>query len=73
MTIGKTSTKANSRQKGIPARLSRPTTGFQSHALGLEANAWTVNKRGDMEWLAAHALDYLTTDYPEVAMDVYGK
>lgn len=43
------------------------------HALGLESNAWTVNKRGTMKWLAAHALDYLTTDYPEVAMQVYGK
>ncbi len=43
------------------------------HALGLEANAWTVNKREEMEWLAAHELDYLTTDYPEVAMELYSE
>ncbi len=43
------------------------------HALGLESNAWTVNKRGTMKWLAAHALDYLTTDYPEVAMELYSE
>lgn len=43
------------------------------HTLGLEANAWTVNKQGEMEWLAAHALDYLTTDYPEVAMTLYSE
>lgn len=43
------------------------------HALGLKSNAWTVNTSSRMEWLATHELDYLTTDYPEVAMELYGE
>lgn len=41
------------------------------HALGLESNAWTVNDPKIMTWLADHHLDYLTTDYPEVAMEEF--
>lgn len=43
------------------------------HALGLEANVWTVNKEDDMEWVAKHDMDYITTDYPEVALDLFEK
>lgn len=41
------------------------------HKLGLEANVWTVNEEKDMEWVAEHSIDYLTTDYPEVALKLY--
>lgn len=41
------------------------------HKVGLEANVWTVNKEDDMSWVAKHSIDYLTTDYPEVALSIY--
>lgn len=42
------------------------------HSMGLEAGVWTVNDRRDMEWMSHHHIDYLTTDYPEVALGIFG-
>lgn len=43
----------------------------QLHKLGLEVNVWTVNKEQDMLWVKRHNLDYITTDYPELALELY--
>lgn len=44
-----------------------------AHQLGITTNAWTVNKREDMERLLEMGIDYLTTDEPEIALEVVGK
>ncbi len=36
----------------------------QCHELGMKVNAWTVNKREDMEWLIAQGVDFITTNEP---------
>ena len=44
----------------------------EAHELGLEVNVWTVNKESEMAKAAELGIDFLTTDYPEVAMKLYG-
>lgn len=39
-------------------------------ALGLTLNAWTVNKKQDMEWLLSKQADYITTNEPELLFEV---
>jgi len=36
----------------------------ECHKLGLKVNAWTVNKKKDMEWLIDLKADFITTDNP---------
>lgn len=43
----------------------------KAHNLGLEVNVWTVNKEKDLLKAADLGLDYVTTDYPELAMKLY--
>ena len=46
----------------------------ETHALGLELCAWTVNEKKDMEKLIAWGVDVITTDYPERCCGlVYGE
>ena len=45
----------------------------QLKSQGLSTNAWTVNKIDIMELLLAKGIDYLTTDEPEIALDLVNK
>ncbi|QDH80320.1 glycerophosphodiester phosphodiesterase [Echinicola soli] len=38
----------------------------EAQNLGLTVNAWTVNKREDMQWLLEQNVDFITTDEPEI-------
>lgn len=42
----------------------------QAHRLGMEVNAWTVNRRRHLRRLAALQVDYLTTDRPVEALQM---
>ncbi len=42
----------------------------QNHIL---LNAWTVNEKSDMEWLMNAGFDYITTNEPEMALDLWEK
>lgn len=42
----------------------------QAKAQGVVLNAWTVNRRNDMEWLLSNGFDYITTNEPELLFDV---
>jgi len=37
--------------------------------LGLTLNAWTVNKKEDIDWLLANEFDYITTNEPELLFE----
>jgi glycerophosphoryl diester phosphodiesterase len=41
--------------------------------LGLTLNAWTVNGAEDMKWLLDNNADYITTDEPELLLDIISK
>lgn len=45
----------------------------QSKSLGLSTNAWTVNIEEVMEYLLIRGVDYVTTDEPELALEVVKK
>lgn len=45
----------------------------KAHRLGLEVNVWTVNKEDELLKAAELGLDYVTTDYPELAIELYKK
>lgn len=45
----------------------------QSKSLGLQLNAWTVNKKEQMEWLLTNGFQFITTDEPELLLAVLGK
>lgn len=45
----------------------------QARKLGLTTNAWTVDKKEDMEWLLKKNIDYITTDEPELLLDLLEK
>ena len=45
----------------------------EAHRLGLEVNVWTVNKESEMAKAAELGIDFLTTDYPEVALGLYNQ
>ncbi len=38
--------------------------------LGLTLNAWTVNNTADMKWLIDNKADYMTTDEPEMLLEL---
>ncbi|AGA79838.1 glycerophosphoryl diester phosphodiesterase [Echinicola vietnamensis DSM 17526] len=38
----------------------------EAQNLGLTVNAWTVNKKADMQWLLDQNVDFITTDEPEM-------
>ena len=40
----------------------------EAKALGMTVNVWTVNNVGDMFKLTNAGVQYITTDYPEVAL-----
>lgn len=42
----------------------------RAHELGLKVNVWTVNSAVDMQKLIQRGVDYITTDHPEVMMNL---
>ncbi|WP_268223144.1 glycerophosphodiester phosphodiesterase [Sinomicrobium oceani] len=42
----------------------------EAKALGLTVNAWTVNKPEDMKWLLEQGADFITTNEPELLLDI---
>ena len=42
----------------------------EAHELGLTVNSWTVNKREDMEWLLENNVEFITTDEPELLLEL---
>ena len=38
---------------------------------GILLNAWTVNEEKDIRWLLENKFDYITTNEPELALDIY--
>lgn len=45
----------------------------KANELGLTVNAWTVNKAEDMEWLLSKGARFITTDEPELLLDLIKK
>ena len=45
----------------------------EARELGMSTNAWTVNSTKTMEWLIAQGIDYLTTNEPEISMEMIKK
>lgn len=45
----------------------------EAHALGLKVNCWTVNSKNDMLWLIEHGVDFVTTDEPDVLLNLLNK
>lgn len=44
-----------------------------AHSLGLTTNGWTVNKKEQMQFLLGLGIDYITTDEPELLLDILKK
>lgn len=42
-----------------------------AHQLNLVLNAWTVNTKQDMEWFLSQRFNYITTDEPEMLLEVW--
>jgi glycerophosphoryl diester phosphodiesterase len=51
----------------------RPEWIEEAHELGLTVNAWTVNKVEEMEWLLSKRVRFITTDEPELLLEVIKK
>lgn len=45
----------------------------QSKSLGLQLNAWTVNKKEQMKWLLTNGFQFITTDEPELLLEIISK
>lgn len=45
----------------------------EAHELDLTVNAWTVNKEDDMKWLLEMKADFITTDEPELLLQIIEK
>ncbi len=45
----------------------------EAHKLGLEVNVWTVNTPEDMKYFRDLGVDYITTDHPDKALELYGQ
>lgn len=45
----------------------------EAHELGLEVNVWTVNTPEDMKYFRELGVDYITTDHPDKALELYGQ
>jgi glycerophosphoryl diester phosphodiesterase len=57
----------------ISAYRANPDWIKRLHDLGLTANIWTVNSPADIQWCIEHDADYITTDEPELAMQLVDK
>lgn len=42
----------------------------EAHDLGLEVNVWTANTEEDIRYFVGLGVDYITTDYPELAQKI---
>ncbi|MCD8032270.1 MAG: glycerophosphodiester phosphodiesterase [Bacteroides sp.] len=42
----------------------------ECHDLGMKVNAWTVNKKEDMQWLISQKADFITTDNPVLLQEI---
>lgn len=42
----------------------------KAHKLGLTTNAWTINKEADMKALLGKSVDFVTTDEPELLLNI---
>ncbi|MBN3518815.1 glycerophosphodiester phosphodiesterase [Algoriphagus lutimaris] len=42
----------------------------EAQDLGLTVNSWTVNKEEDMKWLLEQGADFITTDEPELLLEL---
>lgn len=45
----------------------------EAHALGLRVVPWTVNEADDMRRLLALGVDGITTDRPDVLLEILGR
>jgi glycerophosphoryl diester phosphodiesterase len=45
----------------------------QLHAQGMPVNIWTVDSEADIQWCIDHGADYITTNEPELAMELVKK
>lgn len=45
----------------------------EAQDLGLTVNCWTVNKKEDMEWLLEKNVEFITTDEPELLLELVNK
>lgn len=45
----------------------------EAQDLGLTVNSWTVNKKEDMEWLLEQNVEFITTDEPEILLELINK
>lgn len=52
---------------------SNPEWIKQLHDMGLTVNIWTVDTPADIQWCIDHDADYITTDDPELAMQLIEK
>ena len=43
----------------------------RAHKNGILLNAWTVNNTADMQWLLENGFQYITTDEPELLLDLW--
>ena len=55
------------------AYIKHPTWIKEAQNLGLTVNAWTVNDGEEMKNLLAQKLDYITTNEPELLLDILNK
>ena len=42
----------------------------EAHELGLTVNVWTVNKADDLQYFIDHKADFITTNEPELLLDI---
>ncbi len=52
---------------------SNPQWIKELHDLGLTVNIWTVDTPADIQWCIDHDADFITTDEPELAMELVKK
>lgn len=45
----------------------------EAHDLGMTINAWTVNEKADMQWLIDQKADFITTNEPEILIEILQK
>jgi hexosaminidase len=54
----------------FPLYRNRPEYVAEAHALGMFVSTWTVNSEEDMLEMAALGVDYITTDVPQMALQL---
>jgi glycerophosphoryl diester phosphodiesterase len=45
----------------------------EAHDLGLTVNVWTVNQEEDMRWLLDEEVEFISTDQPELLLEIIKK